>query len=366
MSEYLPLIAAVLIVVATSATCSLFEAVLYSVPVSHIEALVHSNKRAGRLLRKLRERVDEPITAILSLNTIANTAGASVAGAMAARVLGVDSIIYFSIVFTFLILFFAEVIPKTIGVAYARPVSPFVAAPIRVLVILFYPLIRATGLVTRLIAGQRGSESISPEELVLMAKLGLRSGALDKREVAVIQNILALDTKVARDIVTPRTVLFALKVDQTVGDVWRDKGVWPHSRAPVYGRDLDDVLGLVHRPDLLAAVAQDRLDMPLRDLMKPIVFVPETVRLDKLLQRFLRRGQHMVGVVDEFGGLAGVVTLEDVLEEILGQEIVDEFDEVADMQELARKRRESTLREWTALESETRDEDAGDGTNVGV
>lgn len=331
----------VLVVVVTSAMCSLFEAVLYSVPVGHIETLVASKSRAGRLLKKLRAEVDAPITAILSLNTIANTAGAAIAGWLAGQALGAHNVVYFSIFFTVAILLLSEVIPKTVGVVYSRPLAAFVALPILGLVTLFRPVIWVLRLITRYISGDPSSEIVSVEEIKVMVRLGHKTGSLDEDELGVIENIMSLGTKTAEDVLTPRTVLYAVQGDQTVGEVFRDKGSWTYSRLPVYFEDLDDVAGIVFRRDILTAAGHDRDDVAIKDIMRPVHFVLMTMRLNKVLAMFLERGEHMFAVIDEFGGLEGVITLEDVLEEILGKEIVDEFDVVPDMRELARKRREA-------------------------
>jgi CBS domain containing-hemolysin-like protein len=339
------LITAVLLVVVTSAMCSLFEAALYSIPVSHIEQLVHERSRAGVLLQRLREKVDRPITAILSLNTISNTAGAAVAGALAADVLGSQYVIYFSIAFTLAILLFSEIIPKTAGVVFARPLSTIIALPLVILVKVFTPFIFLSGLITHWITGERSAEAISPDEIRVMARLGARSGALDAHEGRVIQNILSLSSKRVRDVMTPRTVVFAMSSSTTVKEAVEELKTFTHSRIPVYDEEVDDASGVIHRRQILEAAAENQTDLKVEALMHPIHFVPRNIGLDRALEQFLEKGQHLFGVVDEYGGLAGVITLEDVLEEILGKEIVDEFDKVADMRELARRRKSRIIAE---------------------
>lgn len=336
------LVATVFVVLATSALCSLCEAVLYSTPLSHVEALLQRGSRAGQVLHRLRQNVDEPITAILSLNTISNTAGAAIAGALAAQAFGDRWLVAFSAAFTVAILVFSEIVPKTAGVVYARPLSALIAIPLRTLVAAFRPVIWLSSLVTGIITGGRTADATSPEEIVVMARLGTRMGVINPDEALVIQNILSLKNKRVRDVLTPRTVLYALQGETSIGEAASDPGLLYHSRIPVYFDDLDDVAGIVHRSEVLAAAAEDKDAMQVQKLMKPVHFVPETIALDTVLERFLERGQHMFAVVDEFGGLAGVITLEDVLEEILGKEIVDEFDRATDMRELARRRREET------------------------
>jgi len=338
---------AVGLAVGVSAMCSLFEAVLYSVPIGHIESMAESGRTSGRILRSLRERVDRPIAAILSLNTIANTAGAAVAGAAAVKVLGDDNLIWFSVFFTGAILLLSEVIPKTVGVVYARGLASMIARPLLGLVWLFRPLIWFTGQITRLLARGGDESDVSVEEITVMARLGLKAGTLEAAEAAVIENILSLEARDVRDIMTPRTDVSSLSVGQTVGGL-KESGeiavAFNHSRVPVYDRDADDVVGMVLRRDVLTAMAEAQWDRRLEEFMRPVDFVAESLSVDRLLRRLLETRQHLVLAIDEYGGLAGLVTLEDVLEEILGTEIVDEFDPAIDMRELAHRRRESLER----------------------
>ena len=337
------LVVAVAAAVLTSAMCSLFEAVLYSVPVSYIETLTQSGKSSGRILKKLRKDVDRPIAAILSLNTIANTAGAAVAGAAAAAVLGHERLVYFSAGFTLTILLFSEVIPKTAGVVYSRSLAPVIARPLQWLVWIFAPLVWLCRGVTRLIARKGDDPGVSDEELIVMARLGLQSGTMVADEVQVIENILALESKRAAEIMTPRPVMIALDESMSVDQARSEPGVLAHSRLPVYLKTPDDIVGIVHRRDILTTTADGDRGKRVARLMQPVHFVSESEPLDRLLRMFLELRQHIFVVIDRFGGVAGVVTLEDVLEEILGQEIVDEFDEVEDLREIARLRREELL-----------------------
>lgn len=347
MTELIIVVAAVIFL---SAMCSLFEAILYSVPISHIETLARENNTSGLILRRLRQTVDRPISAILSLNTISNTGGVSLAGFLfATAVMGEETAdesfagIIFSAVMTFAILFLSELLPKTIGVVYARPLSNIIARPLQLLVWIFAPFIFFSRIATRLVAKEQKEQDISDEELISLARLGRRSGALDPTEARVIQNILSLKSKTAREVMTPRTVVFSLKDDLTVEEARNQREIWSHSRIPVYEKDFEDIVGIVLRRDILAALTDDRSSNKLSDIMLPVHFVAESHSLDRILQMFLDQRQHLFAVIDEYGGLAGVLTLEDVLEEILGSEIVDESDRVDDLRELARRRRRQTL-----------------------
>ncbi len=329
----------------TSAICSLLEASLYSVPISHVESLAQSGRSSGRVLQRLRRNVDRPLSAILTLNTIANTSGAALAAVAASAVFGSEVLGYFTVALTLAILIFSEVVPKTAGVVYARPLAPLIGWPIQVMVYLLVPFVWLCRGVTRLISRGRPDHSISDEELIVMARLGLQAGTIQADEVMVIENILDLENKRARDIMTPRSVMAALNHQMTLEEARQSPSVLQHGRLPVYDRNRDDVIGIVHRREILAAVADGKSDQRVATLMRPVHFVAELTPLDRMLRLFLERRQHLMVVVDEHGGVAGIVTLEDVLEEILGKEIVGEFDEVPDMREKARRRRQDILKD---------------------
>lgn len=334
----------VVFVLATSAACSLFEAVLYSVPPNRVEVLVKAGRPSGRVLKALRVQVDRPIAAILSLNTIANTGGGAVAGAIAVRELGQGNLVYFSAAFTFAILLLAEVLPKTIGVVYASQLAPWIAYPLRGLVAVFRPLIGLTRLVTHLILKQHKEHQVSDEDLLTLVGSGLRSGTLTQHEARVIRNVLALERRTAKDVMTPRPVVFALGANVKTKEAARMDELLKHSRVPVFDVDPDDLVGVVHRRDVLSAVANTRADVRIDSLMRPVQFVVESTTLDDLLHTFLDRREHLVAVIDEYGAFVGIVTLEDVLEELIGREIVDEFDQVTDLRAHAHRRRDELLK----------------------
>ena len=334
------LVIAVCTVILVSAMCSLFEAVLYAVPVSYVESLAQKGALSGRILKDLRMRnVDRPISAILSLNTIANTGGAFVAGAAFIKVFGGQWEHYFTIFITLSVLLLSEVIPKTVGVVYSRSLAGLIAIPLQFLVWVLYPLVEMCRLVTRAFSKGRSSQEVSEDEIAAMARMGRQTGAIQPDEARVMQNILSLKRKTVRDAMTPRTVVFALSAELSVEQAQKEAGVWPYSRVPVYENEFEDVIGVVMRRDALNALAKGQAQQPISELMRPVHFVAETVSLDRVLEMFLERRQHLFAVIDEYGGLAGILTLEDVLEEILGREIVDESDTVTDTRELARRRR---------------------------
>jgi len=341
------LVLAVGLAILLSAGCSLFEAVLYSVPRRHVEAMAQAEKRSARIFQKMRRDVEKPIAAILTLNTIANTAGAAFAGAAAAVVFGHERLGAFSAFFTLAILVFSEIVPKTTGVIYGRALIPLVAYPLQGLVWIMQPAIWLSSLLTAFISRGRKGDTVTPEEISIMARMSLRAGKIRPYQERAIENILTLQSKTVKEVMTPRTVIFSLSEHLTLKEACDAATKWEHSRFPVYDRDQEDVVGWVLTKELFHALAQGREREKLTALMRPVHFVVETAPLSKVLTEFLELRQHLFVVLDEYGGLAGLVTLEDILEEILGREIVDESDEVADKRELARKRRSALISKGT-------------------
>lgn len=333
------LIVVVAFAIIISACCSLFESVLYSVPFRHIETLVHEEKRSGKILKELRANVDRPIAAILSLNTIANTAGAAIAGAAATAVFGQLWLGVFSACFTLAILVLSEIIPKTAGVVYARSLAPIISFPLRWLVWLMTPAIWLCSLVTGLITRHKTADSVSPDELKIMARLSLRMGDIKPYQESVIDNILSLETITVKDVMTPRTVIYSLSEHLTIEEASQKSDKWEHSRFPVYDKDSEDIVGIVLTKELFIAQAMGKGNKPLTELMRPARFVVETATLNNVLMEFMSARQHLFVVIDEYGGLSGLISMEDILEEILGREIMDESDQVEDKRALARLRR---------------------------
>jgi CBS domain containing-hemolysin-like protein len=328
------------IVMGISFFCSLCEAVLYSVPYSYVELVAARGSWSGRLLSRMRENISRPISAILTLNTVANTFGAAVAGATAVAIFGKESLGLFSGGLTVGILLLSEILPKTMGVRYSKELSRVVTVPLYLLEWVLLPATWTTSLLTRWLGASGSTAGITAEELQVMARLGRKAGALRGMEEAVIRNMLSLRKVTARQIMTPRTVVFALSKELSLREAREASSLWPwpHSRVPVHEGDLDRIVGVVHRRDVLAALAEDRQEARLSELMRPVHMVPDMASADSLLQQFIERREHLFVVVDEFGGVAGVVTLEDVFETILGQEIVDESDLSVDLQKEARQR----------------------------
>jgi CBS domain containing-hemolysin-like protein len=290
------------------------------------------------LLKRLKQdNVDQSLAAILTLNTIAHTVGAIGSGSKATVVFGSAWFGLFSGVMTLAILFLSEIIPKTIGAVYWRALAGPTAKFVRTLIWLLYPLIWISEALTRLIAHGKSVHVFSRDEFVALAGIGERSGEIDPHESRIIRNLFRLGSLSAQDIMTPRTVMSGLQEDMTVSEALDAKSSVIFSRLPLYKTDLDAISGFVLRNDLLFSKARDRGNVKLETLRRQIKTVPGTMALSNLLEFMLDQRQHIALVVDEYGGTTGLVTLEDVVETLLGMEIVDEMDRVEDMQALARR-----------------------------
>jgi CBS domain containing-hemolysin-like protein len=324
-----------------SALCSLFEATLYSTRTGALEAA----KSEGRLKRQalrlisMKRQIDVPIAAILILNTIANTAGATLAGMYASTVLGPSRVILFSIAFTLGILFLSEIFPKTLGAIYWRRLWPFIVWPVTVMRYALYPAIVITQGVTRILTQGQTIPLVTEDEIVAMARLGAQAGEITPEESHMVHNIIELENQQVRDIMTPRTVIFSLDAGLTVEEALPKVNTRGLTRIPVYEDDREHIVGYVMFQDLSAAHTAHRDETKLHAIAKPLSFIPETVNCLTLLTTFLKNRRHIAIVSDEYGGVAGLVTLEDLLETLLGVEIVDETDRVVDLQQSARQRR---------------------------
>ena len=318
--------------------CSVMEAVLLSVTPSFIAKTEHDKPRLGARLKALKADIDRPLAAILSLNTIAHTVGAAGAGAQAAEDFGNQYVGVISGVLTLLILVLSEIIPKTLGAIYWRQLTPTVVRLLVPTTLSMWPLVKMAQGLTWLMARGGKQASVSREELTALAKIGAREGVVDEGESRILSNLFRFDRLRVRDIMTPRTVVFALPASQTVGETLAAHPEIRFSRLPIYGNGLDDIHGFVLRHDLLLAAAEDRGATALEELSRPIEAVAGSLSLRGLFERLMDRRVHIALVLDEYGGTLGIVSLEDLVETLLGLEIVDEIDGVEDMQELARQK----------------------------
>jgi putative hemolysin len=318
------LILVVGIALAVSFLCSILEAVFLSVTHSYVAMLKERDEKLGGALARMRLHIDEPIAAILTLNTIAHTAGAAIGGAVALTVFGDKWIALFSVVLTIVILVFSEIIPKTLGATFWQQLAPVTTQTLRVLILILKPILVPLGMFSRAITPKnvRGS-TVSRGELEILAEIGRREGTIDEDEWQVVSNVMNLGEVRVGDVMTPRISITGLPVEYTLQqaqDTMLDDG---HLRMPVYSEDIDQVVGIVLARDLWQAARDKR--GTLRDIMRAPVFVPATKPVDVMIEEMRRQRLQMAIVLDEYGGTAGLVTLEDLIEEIVG-EIQDEHE----------------------------------------
>ena len=319
--------------------CSILEAVLLSVPMSFVSMLETEGRKGAPLLKKYKQNIDKPIAAILSLNTISHTVGAAGVGAQSNAVFGSQFFAVTSAVLTLLILVFSEIIPKTIGAAYWRSIAIPCARIIHVLVIITYPLVIMSEFITHIFSRNKQQASVSREEVSAMVNVGAEEGVFEKKENSMIQNLLKLDDISARDIMTPSSVAEIAEESMTLREFYRNEAFRQFSRIPVYNEENDDYIkGYVLRQAILEKLAEDKFDLRLSDIIRPVLTFQETDNVSKIWERLLAKKEHISIIIDEYGCFRGIVTMEDVIETMLGTEIVDEKDRVTDMQELAREK----------------------------
>lgn len=320
-------VAAVTTALVVSFLCSIFESVLLSISPARVEALASDGKQSGKLLRAFKSNIDVPIAAILIANTIAHTIGATVAGASYVDVFSEQSLWVFTVVFTLAVLLFTEIIPKTLGVTFAAQLASPVAHAIRYLTLALNPLVWMASKLSRALRGKREATVTSIEEIRLLTAIGRNEGVVGAKTAGIIDSATRLHQLDAADILLPRSKVVMVSAQQSLDDVlmiMRESG---HSRFPFSpsGR-ADDITGVVLAKELLFAVHDNPEQIPWQDIVRETLFVPETIRLNILLQSFRSARKHIAIAVDEYGGTQGIVTLEDVLEELVG-EIVDESDQ---------------------------------------
>ena len=327
-----------------SALCSMLEATLLSTPLSFITGLEEQGVSGAKRLKRLKQSPDRPISAILCLNTIANTVGASIVGSLVYEVYGDASVGIFSTIFTFSILIFSEILPKTIGTSYWRKLAIPASAIINGMIFIMFPLVWILEKLTRVISSKSTQVSVSREDISAMVSVATEEEVIEKDEKKMIQNLLKLDEITAHEIMTPSTVVEMADGAMTVREFY-DSDL-THSRILVYDDDNSDyVIGYVLRQTVLEKMAEDRFKTRIRDISRPILSFPEEEPVGNIWEKFLEQKEHISVIIDEYGTFRGLVTLEDVIETMLGQEIVDETDEVVDMQEYAKEQWEKAQKD---------------------
>ncbi len=315
--------------------CSIAEAVLLSVTWVYIVKLENRERKSGTILRYLKENINQSLAAILTLNTVAHTVGAAGVGAQASAVFGDASLGLVSGVLTFLILIFSEIIPKTLGATYWSALAPATAYSLRLLVWLLYPIIKMSELLTQSIVKDGKSSNFDRNDFTVMAKLSVQSGQITAEEAMILENVLQMRTLRISEVMTPRTVVFKESQSLTVNAFFYKHKKVRFSRIPVYQDQQDNIVGFVLRADLLLAYARGNLDILLSNYVREMPTLLDTMTLSHALMEMLNHNTHIALVVDEYGTVRGIITLEDILETLIGQEIIDEGDKDIDMQKLA-------------------------------
>ena len=319
-----------------SALCSMLEATLLSTPLSFITGLEEQGVRGAKRLKNLKQNPDRPISAILCLNTIANTVGASIVGSLVYEVYGDAIVGVFSTIFTLMILVFSEIIPKTIGTSDWRSLALPASSIINAMIFIAFPLVWTLEHLTRLISANSNQVSVSREDISAMVSVATEEEVIEKDEKKMIQNLLKLDELTAHEIMTPSAVVEMAECGMSIREFY-DSDL-SHSRIPVYDEENDEyVIGYVLRQEILEKMAEDKFSTKLIDITRPIMSFTEETSVSDIWEKMLEKKEHISVILDEYGSLRGIVTLEDVIETMLGHEIVDEKDEVVDMQEYAKE-----------------------------
>ncbi|MBQ6045728.1 MAG: DUF21 domain-containing protein [Bacteroidales bacterium] len=318
--------------------CSILEATLMSTPISYITMREDEGYKPAKLMKQYKLDSSRPIAAILALNTIANTIGAAGVGKQATLVFGSQWFGLVSALMTLLILIFSEIIPKTIGTSHWKSLMGFAAKAIRLLIIVLFPIVWCVEKLQKWITPKASETAISREEVGAMADVAEESGELDEDENEIIQNLINIDEVTACDAMTPRVVAAIAPESMTIKAFYKDRRFYHHSRIPVYADNDEYITGYILRVDALQLMAEDRFDARLRDIRREVESFPEETPIVDVWNGMLEKKEQIAIIINEYGSFQGILTMEDVIETILGDEIVDERDAVVDMQQLAREK----------------------------
>lgn len=323
--------------------CSVLEAVLLSTPMSYISMRENQGSKTATLMKQYKNNVDRPVGAILSLNTIAHTIGSAGVGAESIKIFGEQYFGLISAILTLLILVLSEIIPKTIGASYWRSLALPSTRIIRVLILITYPLVLLSELITKVFTPRGNQASMSREEVSAMVDVGTTEGIFRESESKLIKSCIALSGVKARQIMTPSIVVESACQDLTVKD-FQAKQSWSFSRIPVYAGDKDYITGYVLKDAVLKLLSEDQFHVKLSDLKRLILTFREEESVFQIWEKMLEKREHISVIIDEYGGLRGLVTMEDIIETMTGVEIVDEDDVAVDMQALAKEKSRLMMR----------------------
>lgn len=315
----------------------MLEAIILSTTPTFIEIKSEEKKKYASTLKYLKENIDKPLAAILTLNTFAHTIGAAGVGAQAQILWGNEYLSVVSIVLTLLILFFSEIIPKTLGATYWQQLVPYSTYILKWMIFVLYPFVIISNLLSKITGGKKDEKTFTRQEFSALAKIGMRLGVFNKEESGIIQSLIDFDKITVKKILTPRTVIKSVDEDITVEQFYKTNEPITFSRIPVYKGNPDNITGFILKDEILVAVIEKEYDKKLSEFKREIAVVFENYPVHKLFNEMINKNEQIVLVIDEHGGMEGIVTLEDVLETLIGLEIVDETDRYKDMQILARK-----------------------------
>ncbi len=326
--------------IAFSFLCSVLEAVLLSITPSYVTQQAQNGTSTGRLLEEYKKDIDKPLSAILTLNTVAHTAGAIGVGAAATKIWGanIEATVITPVAMTLLILILSEIIPKTLGANNWKSLAPFTTRTLKILIWFLAPLVWLCQLTTKFLKKDKSKSVLSRADFAAMTQVGASSGAIAKEESEIINNLLNFEKMSVRDIMTPRTVAYMVDQEMTVDEFVKSNPSKIYSRIPVYQGDKDNIVGTVLKDDILACVAEKGSQEKIKDLMLEANHIKDTTPLPELFKNLTKKKQHLSLVKDEYGSVVGLVTMEDMFETLLGQEILDESDQVVDLQDYARQK----------------------------
>lgn len=318
--------------------CSIMEAVLLSTPISFLVVKSEEGHKYAETMARMKQNIDKPLSAILSLNTVAHTVGAAGVGAQATVVFGEAYFGLISAILTILILVLTEIIPKTIGARYWNRLVPVASHTIRFMIIIAYPLVIGAAFITRRFSRNNAGHTTSREEISALAHIGTTEGIFADKENKIIQNLIRLRSVKVTEVMTPRVVVTVADEEMLLNNFLKIKDYMKFSRIPVFSGNDDNISGYVFRQRVFEHLAEARTELKLKDIKREITIVPNTQPLLNVWEKLLESKEHIALVVDEYGGMDGIVTMEDIIESLLGFEIIDEKDTVADMQQFARER----------------------------
>ncbi len=345
--------------------CSIWEAVLLSITPSYAETLKQTKPLVAKSVEEFKGNVDRPLSAILTLNTIAHTVGAILVGTQAIKIWGAQPISVFGLfdisitglvvpaIMTMAILIISEIIPKTLGANYWKTLTPFTIRSLKAIIFILTPLVWFTQLITKKLKKNKGESVFSRADFTAMARIGTKEGVIEEDESNIIMNLLKFKSVKAVNIMTPRTVVKAAQEGTSIQSFYDDNPTLRFSRIPIFEESKDHITGYFLKDNLLEGLINKDGDKALSSIRRNIMIVNEAFPLPELFSRFIKKKEHIALVVDEFGGMAGIVTMEDVIETLLGMEIVDELDSTTDMQDLARKNWEKRAKNLGLIDDST-------------